>query len=162
MKKTGIAVILLLMLTGCGAKETMETVDDSLVEPAAAMQQEIRVELPGEAAVPAMESDTSRYYICNGYEISLETFPSGDVQQTIRSLTGYDPDDLTVVETAADGIDRYDFAWAAQGEQGQRLGRAAILDDGNYLYTLSVLRDAENQEKSQVVWRTVFESFGLS
>ena len=162
MKKLWILVGLCLLLCGCGARQTVETVDDELVEPAAALRREIQVELPGEAAAPTMETDTSRYYICGDYEISLETFPSGDLKNTIRTLSGFEPQDLTVVETKEDGVSRYDFVWAAEGEKGQQLGRAAILDDGNYHYTLSVLRDAEKTEKTQVVWRTVFESFRLS
>ena len=151
-----------LLLTGCGAEMTMETVDDEILEPAAAMQREVLVELPGEAAMPTMENGSSRYYICEDYEISMETFPAGDLKTAIETLSGFSPEDLTVVKTEAGGADRYDFVWAAQGETGERLGRAAILDDGNYLYTLSVLRDAEDTENTQIVWRTVFESFQLS
>lgn len=162
MKKLWITGLCCLLLCGCGAEQTGETVADEFRQPAAVMQRSIQVELPGEAAVPAMEGENSRYYICDDYEISLETFPSGDVNATIRTLSGYEKKDLTVVETELEGVKRYDFVWASEGEQGQRLGRASILDDGHYHYTLSVLRDAEKTEKSQVVWRTVFESFHLS
>ena len=65
------------------------------------------------------------------------------------------------MKTQAEGADRYDFVWAAAGENGERLGRAVILDDGNYHYTMTVLKDAEATKKTQVVWRTVFESFSL-
>ena len=64
-------------------------------------------------------------------------------------------------ETAQDGAKRYDFVWASAGENGDQLGRAVILDDGNYHYCLSVLRDADTTEKSQIVWRDVFDSFKL-
>ena len=140
----------------------METVADELDEPSKPVMREIYVDLPGEAAAPVMEGEGSRYYICEDYEISIETFPSGDVKNTMEILSGYSPDDLTVMKTEQDGAERYDFVWAAEGETGERLGRAAILDDGNYLYTMSVLRDADKTEKSQVVWRSVFESFTLT
>ena len=162
MKQVILVLLCTVFLCGCGAPGTVETVEDSLTEPMAAMQKSIQVELPGEAAVPTMESDQRRYYICNDYEISLETFPSGDVEKDIETISGFPSRDLTVVKTEDQDIKRYDFVWSSQGETGQRLGRASILDDGNYLYTLSVLRDAESAENSQVVWRTVFESFSLS
>ena len=151
-----------LLLTGCGAKPTMETVGDSLVEPAAAVKREVVVDLPGEAAIPTMENENSRYYVCEDYEISMETFPSGDLNHTIETLSGFAPEDLTVVETEYSGVKRYDFVWAAQGEAGEQVGRAAVLDDGNYHYTLTVLQNADQTEKTQIVWRTVFESFQLA
>ena len=162
MKKLILAVIVCLLLCGCGTMETAETIDEEFEAMAAPVQREVLVELPGEAAVPTMENENSRYYLCEDYEISLETFPSGDIQNTIRTLSGYDPEKLTVVETEQDQIKRYDFVWAAQGDQGPRLGRASVLDDGSYHYTLTVLQDAEKTEKTQVVWRTVFESFCLA
>ena len=91
----------------------------------------------------------------------MQTCPAGNLNDTIRKLTGFDKEQLTVMETEQDGAKRYDFVWAAAGEDGERLGRAAILDDGSYHYCLSVLRDAQG-EKSQVVWSEVFSSFGLA
>ena len=161
MKKLILLLSLSLLLSGCGAAPVMETISDELVEPAAAMPRDVYAQLPGEAAMPAMESGSSRYYICDDYEISMENFPSGDINDTMKILSGYDREDLTVMESTQDGAKRYDFVWACAGENGEKLGRAVILDDGNYHYTMSVLRDADNTESLQVVWRTVFESFSL-
>ena len=91
----------------------------------------------------------------------LETVGGGDLSATIQRISGYTPDNLTVMETAQNGAKRYDFVWASAGENGDQLGRAVILDDGNYHYCLSVLRDADTTEKSQIVWRDVFDSFKL-
>ena len=44
------------------------------------------------------------------------------------------------------------------GETGDRLGRAAILDDGNYHYCMYAIRD---QGDTDIVWRDVFSSFSL-
>ena len=57
---------------------------------------------------------------------------------------------------------RYDFVWASAGENGDMLGRAVILDDGNYHYCLSVQRPADPEKTSQVVWSQVFQSFSLA
>ena len=84
---------------------------------------------------------------------------SGDLEKTIHTLTGYDKEDLTVMATSADGINRYEFVWTCMGENGEQIGRAVVLDDGNYHYTMTVLRSAENTENSQIVWNDVFRSF---
>ena len=58
--------------------------------------------------------------------------------------------------------DRYEFVWVSAGETGERLGRGVILDDGSYHYVMTVLRDAESTENSQIVWNDVFASFRLA
>ena len=115
----------------------------------------------GHAVAPVLESDSEQVYLSEDYEIIVETVSGGDLSATIQRISGYTPDNLTVMETAQDGAKRYDFVWASAGENGDQLGRAVILDDGNYHYCLSVLRDADTTEKSQIVWRDVFDSFKL-
>ena len=161
MKKIVLFVLLPLLLTGCGGEETLETVADEMVLPVMALPGEILVELPGEAAMPAMESDTGRMYLASDYEIYIQTLEAGDLDKTIKTLSGYEKEDLTVMETFLDGISRYEFVWTSMGEDGQRLGRAVILDDGNYHYTMTVLRDADTTETTQIVWSDVFRSFTL-
>lgn len=154
-------VLMVLLLTGCGGEETLETISDELILPVMAQPEEILVELPGEAAMPAMESDNGRIYLASDYEIYIQTLESGDLEKTIQTLSGYDKDDLTVMETGLDGISRYEFVWTCAGEQGDRIGRAVVLDDGNYHYTMTVLRNADSTENSQIVWNDVFRSFVL-
>ena len=162
MKYFLLSLLMMALLCGCGQTQTMETLGDTLDAPVLAQPREVAVDLPGEAAIPTMEEEGRRYYLCKDYEITLDRRESGDLRQTIRDLSGYEPEDLTVVSTQAPGARRYDFVWTSAGEQGERLGRAAVLDDGNYHYTLSVLRDADTTESLQVVWRQVFSSFQLS
>ncbi len=160
MKKWLIVLMMLLALPGCGAQETLETVSDTWEEtpvPAA----KIHVDLPAEAAVPTLEGEDRRMYVCQDYEICIETLAGGDLSRTVQTLTGYAMEDLTVVETERSGAKRYDLVWSCTGETGQRLGRAVILDDGNYHYTMTLLRPADTTETTQIVWRTVFESFSL-
>ena len=80
----------------------------------------------------------------------------------MQTVSGLSREDLTVVETFCDGVSRHEFVWAAAGERGDRTGRAVILDDGNYHYCLSVLRDAQSTGKSQISWDQVFSSFSLA
>lgn len=163
MKKLWIWLVLALLLSGCGAKQTLETVaDDIPAQPALASPAEISVHLPDNAIAPVLKNDLQQVYLCEDYEISVETRASGNLSGTITAISGYDPDRLTVMHTLQDGTDRYDFVWASAGETGERLGRAVVLDDGNYHYCMSVLRDAENTKMSQVVWSDVFDSFCLA
>ena len=151
--------VLALLLCGCRAEETLETVSDEWLVPAMAKAREISVHLPEDAVTPVLEQDDRRLFMGQGYEIMLETLASGDLNGTIRTLSGYDREQLTVLETHQGDADRYDFVWTTAGEAGDRLGRAVILDDGEYHYCMSVLR---NPGDSQVTWKSVFGSFSLS
>ena len=146
MKKLWILLALTLLLCGCAAEETLETVSDDIIQPVMAQPGEISVRLPDNAVAPVLESDSEQVYLSEDYEIIVETVGGGDLSATIQRISGYTPDNLTVMETAQDGAKRYDFVWASAG-------------DGNYHYCLSVLRDADTTEKSQIVWRDVFDSF---
>ena len=157
-----IGLALALVLCGCGARETLETIaDDIPVESVLGQMREISVRLPDGAVSPVLKSEAEQLYLSEDYEILVQTCPAGNLNDTIRKLTGFDKEQLTVMETEQDGAKRYDFVWAAAGEDGERLGRAAILDDGSYHYCLSVERPADPEKVSQVVWSQVFSSFGL-
>ncbi len=160
MKNCWIFVVLALLLSGCGVEATMETVADELVAPVMAQPRQVTVDLPEDAVTPVLESESRQIYMSEGYEITVETFSSGDLQETVHALSGYDRENLTVMETVWEDVTRYEFVWAAAGEQGDRLGRGVILDDGQYHYCMSVLRDANLE--SQIVWEEVFQSFALS
>lgn len=161
MKRCVLLMMLMLTLCGCAAEEVFETVADELALPAMAQPREIAVNLPDNALAPVLDSDSQQIYLSEDYEILLETLTGGDIDATIRSLTGYEKDKLTVIQTQWDGVERYEFVWVSAGESGDRLGRGVVLDDGNYHYCMSVLRDAENRKMSQIVWREVFASFQL-
>ena len=163
VKKIATALLLALLLSGCGAKETLETVaDDIPLQPVLAQPAQISVRLPDNAVAPVLESDSEQVYLSEDYEIVIETLSSGDLNATVQSISGYGKDQLTVMETQWDGVSRYEFVWVSAGERGDRLGRAVILDDGDYHYCMSVLRDADATEMSQVVWSDVFNSFALA
>lgn len=158
MKRWGCICLFVILLSGCGAEETLETVSDEWIIPVMAQPREIAVRLPENTVLPVMEQESRRLYMAQDYEIILETMTSGDLNATIQALSGYDKDRLTVLETRQADADRYEFVWTTAGEQGDRLGRAVILDDGDYHYCMSVLRDAG---ESLVVWQDVFQSFSL-
>lgn len=161
MKKIGFVLLAALLLAGCSQVETAETVADVWEEPASVVApREVRLELPGEAVACAMESDTGRLYFGDGYEVMVQTLTGGDLDATIRELTGFDREDITLIQTQAESPQRWEFAWAAAGEGGERVGRGVVLDDGNYHYCLTVLQDAD-EDDCQIIWSEVFNTFDL-
>ena len=158
VKRWGCICLLVILLSGCKAEETLETVSDEWIVPVMAKPREISVRMPEDLVLPVLEQEGRQLYMGPNYEIMLETMAAGDLQATIRNLSGYEQEQLTILETDQGEWNRYEFVWTAAGEQGHRLGRAVILDDGDYHYCMSVLRDAG---ESLVVWQDVFQSFSL-
>lgn len=162
MKKWLVLVFSVLLLTGCAAEETFETVADELVQSVTAQVRQIVLTLPEETAAPASESESGTLYLCDGYEIMLQTLEAGDLNATIQSVSGYSRDNVTVMENSTGDWKRYEFVWASAGELGDRVGKAVILDDGSYHYVVSLLSDADRAEEYQEVWQEMFDSFGLN
>lgn len=154
-----LLILMTILLCGCTTQETFETIADESVRTVMAQPREISVRLPDNAVAPVLEGETEQVYMSEDYEIVIETLSAGDLDATIRNICGYGRDQLTIMETQWDDVTRYEFVWAAAGEKGDRLGRAVVLDDGQFHYCMSVLRDAETV--TQVVWRDVFASFTL-
>lgn len=161
MKKWIWLVLTLFLLSGCASEQTLETIQDEWDISVMGQPREISVSIPGESLTGTLENEAGRIYLSDDYEITVETLPAGDLDATLRSISGHDRDALTVVQTKSDGVSRYDFVWATAGETGERLGRGIILDDGSYHYVLTVLRDADPEKTSQIVWNEVFQSFAL-
>lgn len=162
MKKYALFLLVSLLLSGCGAEETFETVADDWVQSVAAPMREITLTLPEDAAAPVSAGEKGVLYRCGGYEIMVETLSSGDLEATLREVTGYSRENLTVLETREGELKRYDLIWSCLGEQGQQVARACILDDGNYHYVLTVLADAEQAGEYEQVWNDLFSSYSLS
>lgn len=160
MRKLWMMVALTAMLAGCAAEPTMETVADEPVLAASAVK-EINMELPGEPVLPVMQTDTGKLYICEDFEVSVETLPGGDLERTVGLLTGFGMEDVTVMETTVGDRTRYDLAWSCMGEMGPEVGRSAVLCDGQYHYCLSVRTAEENAASYKEMFNGLFESFTL-
>lgn len=155
-------LLLALLLAGCAAEETLETVADELDIPVMAVPRDVSVSLPGETDLGAVEGSTGRIYLANDYYVTIETLDAGDLDKTIREMSGFHREDLTVLETKEDDVKRYEFVWVSAGEKGEQLGHGIILDDGNYHYCMTVLRDADQDTGTQVVWDEIYQSFSLA
>ena len=161
MKKVLAICLLMVLLTGCGAKETFETVDDMIPAEVAVSPQQFCVNLPDEAATPTFQDDSGEIYVCGDYTISKQILTSGDLERTVKTLTGKQTEELDIIQTVQDGCDRYDFVWTAAGEEGLQLGRACIIDDGSYHYTLSTLTREEAAGELRQTLQDMFDSCAL-
>ena len=155
-------ILLAVLLTGCAKTEVFETVQDDMVQSVSAQPREILFDLAQEPVLPAMESDSGTLYLCGDFDVVAHTCRSGDLQSTVKEVSGFAPEELTVIQTGTGDVDRYEFVWTSATDFGQQIGRATILDDGNYHYILSATVDAELMEEYQEIWNGIFESFQLA
>lgn len=161
MKRWWIIAVLMVLLTGCSREKTLETVTDTYVESQRAQAQQVMLDLPGQAAIPVLESETGgTLYMSDGYTLTVQTRPSGDLTGTIADATGYTPQQLQVVKTKRPEGTGYTCMWICAGEGGNQVGRLSVIDDGNYQYVLSVMAPEEKAGMLQEdQWQQVFRSF---
>lgn len=163
MRKCWILLLAALLLSGCAAKETFETVADELLQPVVSTQREIVLTVPDGAAAEVMESeDGGRLYFCDGYTMTVQILDGGDWNRTMGTLCGYSPDALTVMETQDGSWKRQEWIWVSAGEGGEQLGRGVVLDDGSYHYCLTVMADASGASALEAEWDGVFASFDIA
>ena len=84
------------------------------------MMQKIHISMPAEASQATVQSDFGSLYFCDGYEIMVQTFLGGDIRNTIKELTGFAMEALTVIGSEYGGLKRYDCAWTVQVKWGHR------------------------------------------
>ena len=162
MKFVLLTTTLALLLCGCGAAETFETVEDEYLQPAMAPMQQVVVLLPEDISMAVMENDqTGTLYLCDGYTVTLQTLPGGNLEQTLRETTGFSREQLGAIQTQQEGITRTQCVWTAAGEEEEQVGRLTVLDDGNYHYVLACMTDASRAESLHDVWQELFDSFRL-
>lgn len=162
MKKLGILILVMAMLLcACSAAPVYESLEGMDFDEEAPALQKVSFTLPEDASLQTAQGSTGRIYFCDGYEIMLETFSAGDLDKTLRNLTGFSREDLTVMQTKQERVTRYSCVWTSVGENGEQLGRATILDDGGYHYCLSITAPAADSLALQPVFQAIFDSFGF-
>ena len=128
-----------------------------------AQQRQLQVSLPKEALTPTLQNaEAGKLYLCDGYTLSVQTMQAGDLDATMRSLTGFSREQLTVMETMKHGIKRYDCVWSAAGEGGDQVARSVILDDGNYHYAVTVMADFASAGDLAATWKSILNTVSLS
>lgn len=161
MRVFALILMVLLLISGCAAAETFEYVTDEPVQPAVANPREVYFQLAQDPVMPAMETDGGQLYLCGDYDVMVQTLPGGDLDGTVKQVSGFSMEDLTLIQTASGETDKYEFVWTGSSEEGELIGRATILDDGHYHYVLSSTVSANLIEEYQEIWNGIFESFKL-
>ena len=162
MKKLCVWILAAVLLAGCSSQSYETRAAPCAAEPVATAGT-ICIRLPDGVSVPTLSTQTGdRIYIADDYEVCLQTMEGGDISTTLKSCTGYDRSNLTVLETEKDGMKRYDCAWTAAGEGTQTVGRMTVLDDGNFHYVLSVTAPADSAQSMLSAWTELSESFQIN
>ncbi len=159
--KVWISVLVLAaLLTGCSSPvyETMGNVVH--VGQQTRLPRTVLLEIPRDAAV-LTASGTDLLYTCEGYTMSMQVLPAGDLAATVRSLSGFAPERLTILESRCGDHTRHDWVWVSAGEGGDVLCRAAVLDDGNYHYCLTVAGEDSATAQLSEAWNQLFATFCL-
>ena len=160
MKKMAAVILAALLLSGCSARETFETLGNVWEQEGQVSCKELLFDLPADAST-AVFSESGGIWFCDGYEITKETLSGGDIGRSVQQITGYSMDSLTCIETASGQVQRLECAWTAAGEDGDQVCRAVILDDGVYHYVLTVMAPAEEAGSVQEAWQAIFASVRL-
>ena len=162
MKKWIVSVMLMsaVVLSGCSGVDFEPMLD--VYSPVEEVNpQNMQVQLPEDAALSVMSGDTGTLYYGENYEISLETYPSGNISQTLYNVTGRTLDELTVMEIPVAQGNSFRCGWSAADDEGERIGQCIIIDDGRYHYCLSVLADAEEADTLRPMIETVLNSYSF-
>ena len=161
MKKWLFVVLLCLMLTGC-SKEAFETMSDLYEEPKNLEPAQVLLMLPQEAALMTPGEETAeRFYLCKDFTLSLQTLPGGDMEKTLKTVSGYSKQQLSLVCLSQGDMKRYELVWAVAGEQGDEVARAVILDDGKFHYVLTLQTPADRVADLQQTWNELMSTFSL-
>lgn len=161
MKKWLLILCCALLFTGCNS-EVFETVDDPNDMEVMAKPAQLLLELPEDAAVPVMNTAGGKLYFCDGFDVTVEVLSSGDLDETLRFLTGFGREELEMVQTNRCGTDCFEGVWSAAGEAGDQVGRFLVLDDGSFHYCVTVFAPAQNAMESMESWYEVLDSVKLA
>ena len=161
MRKRLFLLVLCFLLTGCSTADTFETLGQIQHQQENPVRSSsICISLPDSAAAETFGGQ-ELVYDCDGYTLALQTLSAGDLEATVQSLSGFDLEKLTVMESRAGEYKRYDWVWTAAGSEGQLLCRAAVLDDGNYHYCVYTMAPAAKAGELTQQWNAIFGSLEL-
>lgn len=163
MKKVFCVVLALMLLSGCQQPKDLETLSDNYEQLDLPQPKEVFLHLPEDAAKAVLDAaGTGTLYLCDGYSVAVQTLPAGNLDATLRQVTGYGRERLQLWEVKEGEVSRYSCVWASAGEGGDQMGKATILDDGNYHYVLSVMAPAEAAGELADTWQALMESFSIA
>lgn len=161
LKKWMLMIICACLLTGCAAP-TFETLGDVPHQQVAApVPRKVVLELPEGAVKSVWSGEEDTMYLCEDYTVHLQTLGAGDLSASIRHLSGFDKEQLTIMQSRCGDHDRYEWVWTAAGEGGDAVYRCALLDDGDFHYALTVTASAATAGAFTEEWTEIMSTFRL-
>ena len=157
MKKL-VTVLLALMLAGCSG-ESYEQVQDVYATQALPKAARLLVSLPPDAVV--MTDTEAELWLCDGYTATAVTREAGDLDATLRAVTGYSREQLEVIERQQESLKRFETVWVSAGEGGDQVARTVILDDGHHHYALTLQAPADSAGALGAAWQQVLATVTL-
>ncbi len=156
------ALLLALLLCGCGAAD-YETIADDHTPVPPGQQAQVVISFAGDQEVSALEAEAQEsIYFCDGFTLTKQTLEAGDLDKTLRTVTGYSRERLSLMSQNQNGCRRFDFVWSCAGEGGDQVCRGSILDDGSYHYVVTAMASEDMAGELQDTWDALFSSFTLN
>lgn len=156
-------VFVLALFSGCHQPKTFETMSDSYVQPSLPQARQVLLQLPEDAAKAVLENaGAGTLYLCDGYSVAVQTLPAGNLDATLREVTGYGREKVQLWQRKDGEYGRYTCVWASAGEGGDQMGKATILDDGDYHYVLAVMASAADAGELADTWQQLMDSFSIA
>ncbi|MBP3633136.1 MAG: hypothetical protein J6J43_00995 [Oscillospiraceae bacterium] len=165
MKKLITLSLVFLVLTGC-ARPVWETVSDTVPDvPVVAWQEKaynIELGLPQGVELLNSNAGWSLYTDEQGQlQIETGTFLAADLADAVKTISGYDEQELNILQTERFGLPEYQFAWVSASKEGSRVCRADLVMNGSDCYAVvcSTPEQAGNTFADEV--RQTISTFGL-
>lgn len=162
MKKLWILLPMIILLTACSKPQNLETVSDPALTPEIPEAQQILLELPEGTDTPVLQNEgAGKVYFSDDLTITVQTLEGGDLAQTVKTCTGFYPEQITMLQTTQENAKRYDGVWTCVGEEQDQVGRLCVLDDGHYHYVVTAMASEEDTGKLQSTLKMMFDSVRL-
>ena len=157
--KWWIIMCCLFLLTGCTATPVWETVDDSCETAVQCTDYDLLLPLPNQAEVIGTRNGDTLYQM-GSMEVMTTTFYAADYQTAVKHLSGYEAENLNILQTFRFDLPEYQFVWYSQSEEGGMVYRADLVMDDMTCYAV-VCGAPETDDTFHDGARQVFSSFGL-
>lgn len=159
MKKWMIAFAVLL--AGCSAQPVYETIGNACEGVSDSEPMTIQMWLPQEAALEASSPDGESRYTWGDWEIWTQVCSGGDLEETLKTMSGMDRQYLTVMSRKMGEYTCHETVWSATREDGAMLCRGAVVDDGIHHYCIGLMAAEEESAEAKEVFDQILESVSL-
>ena len=159
-----VLAMLAAFLCGCRPIEVpvWETVTDDVLETASYMEDAYTITLgvPKDAVEDEVTRNRRVYRHVDGdYKIYTQVYLAASPESAVRQLTGFEMEQLCVIETTRFGLPEYRFTWYDAEETA--LCRADLLIDETVCYAVVfAVQESAGGAYNQLVTE-VFSTFGL-